>query len=272
MNKSRINTISLQSQKRRLKRISDKILCRPLVKTIHLRWTSSEMMTCMFRLTVTSSIMMYTKVMVKLRSNSSKKESALLHFLKVDKNQQILLRGLLIRISRQMLKAKHSFNFARGPALIVCLTRMADLSMSHLNSLDLFPSTSKTSVCSQVKMSLSAKLIGPSFKSLSLPILQAFKAPNLAKTQKSMTLKNRCKSTKSFSKTSSIRVTVSNLCITNTRVHLSRLHSSLLKANLDSWLGIKSSCRETRTHILIKEKLVIRLILEKEVLLIKIWI
>lgn len=150
-------------------------------------------------------------------------DKTLLRFHKVDKNHRILSKRLLIRIRKQLRKKKHLSSLTREPALIVCSTIREDQSTNPpISHRGLLQGTSNKSVRAQVKKYLTTQLIELSKKSLSLQSLQA-------KIQTSITLRNRCKNTKSIYRASSIRVTVLSLCITNTKEHL--FLKSLLKTN-----------------------------------------
>ena len=112
-----------------------------------------------FLLMVTRLIWINTKTTVILRSSMIMGDKTLLRFHRVDKNREILSRGLLIRINKRLRKEKHLSSLTREPALIVCLTIMEDQSTNHHLSSHrgLLLGTSNKSVRAQVKRCLTTK-------------------------------------------------------------------------------------------------------------------
>ena len=109
-----------------------------------------------FLLMVTRLIWINTKTTVILRSSMIMGDKTLLRFHKVDKNREILSKGLQIRINKQLRKEKHLSSLTQEPALIVCLTIMEGQSTNHhLNShRGLLLGTSNKSVRAQAKRCL----------------------------------------------------------------------------------------------------------------------
>lgn len=112
-----------------------------------------------FLLMVTRLIWINTKTTAILRSSMIMGDKTLLRFHRVDKNREILSRGLLIRINKQLRKEKHLSSLTQEPALIVCSTTMEDQSTNHhLNShRGLLLGTSNKSVRAQAKRCLTTQ-------------------------------------------------------------------------------------------------------------------